>query len=138
MSGILLTQQQILLPRLIAGAWTSRGSGGILGANVFIQPTGNLQGFSTFAGTVSFNRWMPFQTNFNAGDRFQVRLTYHGPTGSCTDSGVWRDIGFIQWDLLNAQAAPSTHVVTMTIDIRLKDSTSILATALYTLTYEFT
>lgn len=135
MSGILLTQQQILLPRLVAGSWTRTGSGGILGANVFINPTGSL---TTSPADASITRWTPFTLNFNGGDRFQVRLTYNGPTGSCTDSGVWRDIGFIQWDLLNAQAAPSTHVVTMTIDIRLRDSTAILASALYTLTYNFT
>lgn len=135
MSGILLTQQQILLPRLVAGSWTSSGGGGILGANVFINPQGSL---TSFPADASIARWTPFALNFNGGDRFQVRLTYHGPTGSCTDSGVWRDVGFIQWDLLNAQAAPSVHVVTMTIDMRLRDSTAILASALYTLTYNFT
>lgn len=142
MSGILLAQQQIVLPRLLSGmGWSSTGGGGILGANILLNPSGALQGFSTSGGTVSLGGWLPFTTmsSFN-GTLFQVKIDNLGPSGSLTDNGVFRDINnaTLQWDCLNAQAAPSVHVVTFRVTIRLKNSTADLAVQTYTLTYNFT
>lgn len=142
MSGILLAQQQIILPRLISGlGWSSSGSGGILGASIFLNPNGVLQGFSNSGGTVSLQGWLPIQSMhaFN-NTLFQVKIDNLGPSGSLTDNGVFRNIdtSTLQWDCLNAQAAPSVHVVTFRITIRLKNSSVDLAVQTYTLTYNFT
>lgn len=140
MSGILLARPQILLPRLISGlGWASTGSGGILGASLFLNTNGVLQGFSNSAGTVDLQKWLPFQMNYSAGSLFQVRLDNLGPSGSWTDNGVFRDIvGTLQWDALNAQAAPSTHVTTFRLTIRHRNASLDLAQQTYTLTYNFT
>lgn len=142
MSGILLTRPQILLPRLVSGlGWASTGGGGILGANLFLNPNGVLQGFSTSAGTVDLQRWLPFQMNHAAGNgMFQVKLDNLGPTGSWTDNGVFRNMGVatLQWDALNADAPPVTRVTTFRLTIRLQNSSVDLAVQTYTLTYNFT
>lgn len=141
MSGILLTQQQIVLPRLISGlGFSTTGGGGILGANLFLNPNGALDGFSTSGGTQSLQRWLPFTLSAFNGTLFQIKLDNLGPSGSWTDNGVFRNIdsSTLQWDALNAQAAPSTHVVTFRLTIRLKNSSVDLAVQTYSLTYNFT
>lgn len=138
MSGILLTAPLVRLPRLTAGAFSSVGGGIAIGANLFMTNIGGLTGFSNSAGTVQLGGWLPFASGIGIPQSlFEVRLNQISGLAGWSGSGlnVWLDLGTSrQWDGIIAQDSVSV----MRMEVRLLNGTVNLATADYTITWDFT
>lgn len=133
MSGIALAQQMILLPRLTNNAWDTVNSP-VAGSTISSNGTGTLTASRTGPGSplVQLNGWIPFALNY-FDQLYEAMLTVVSGAAGWTNTGVWRDLSTgPAWDGIKAGAS---DISVVRFDVRLKNSTPVLATANFTVTF---
>lgn len=137
MSGILLASQQILLPRLTPSftSWVASASSPSAASSTIIAlNTGALDATRSGGALVPLNGWVPFISGSAAfAPLLEAMLTVTSGGAGWTDSGVWRDLTLSpQWTGVSFVDSVSQ----VRLDIRLKNSSVVLASALYGIDFQ--
>lgn len=132
MSGALLGSQFMLIPRLTpTAAWTTT-SIAPTSTTIFANSTGTLVAVRDGGADVDLGGWISFQTSV-AQQLFEAMLSLVSGSIGFSDMGVWRDLAAAPtWGAISF----GDTVSVVRLDIRLKGSTAILATATYTVTFD--
>lgn len=132
MSGALLHSSMILLPVLTDAAWTSTSGSPSASSTIIANSIGVLSATRDGGPTVDLIGWLQFQTTA-VQSLFEAMLTVVSGGAGWSGSGAWQDLsaGF-NWSGITF----GDTVSVVRLDIRLKSSTTILATATFTVTFD--
>jgi len=139
MSGLLLAQAMVLLPRLDPSftSWVAaENSPSAATSSIIALNTGALDATRSGGANVLLNGWVPFTSGVSSfANLFEAMLTVTSGGAGWSNSGVWRDLsGSPSWTGISFVDSVSQ----VRLDIRLKNSTTVLATATYGIDFQIT